>query len=339
MQKTIGRNWNVEVGLSGFEEHAAGHSGREYQPASVAVSLDGRGAADAECRIPISGRFRLRRRWAERPSRSSSCCGPFRASPPSLCFAITWAIRATKPPRLKLEKRFSHGLTVNAAYTFSKLIDDASSVFSQTIFTGPVLNNTGAADAYNRHLEKDVSSGDIPRVFALGWVYDIPRLWKISGWQIAGLVRVQAGDAVAVTQATNNNSSLGFAVQRPNRIGDPNEFADRTVARYFDTAAFTGGAAVRHRHQFTQSGPRTRTSECRPDDREDFPDHGALEPRIPRGSVQRVEYAAVERSRTAVSEARRSDPSRARVIPVFSSSWGRFTSDRQQHVSRHAQSL
>src|SRR5437879_13622009 len=101
---------------------------------------------------------------------------------------------------------------MNAAYTFSKLIDDASSVFSQTIFTGPVLNSTGAADAYNRHLEKDVSSGDIPRVFALGWVYDIPRVWKISGWQIAGMVRVQAGDAVAVPQVSNNNADLGCAV-------------------------------------------------------------------------------------------------------------------------------
>jgi hypothetical protein len=139
----------------------------------------------------------------------------------------------------KLEKRLSHGLTVNAAYTFSKLIDDASSVFSQTIFSGPVLNNTGAADAYNRHLEKDLSSGDIPRVFALGWVYDIPRWWKISGWQIAGLVRIQAGDTVAVTQATNNNSSLGFALQRANRVGDPNELQNRSVAEYFNTAAFT----------------------------------------------------------------------------------------------------
>src|SRR5581483_7721365 len=64
----------------------------------------------------------------------------------------------------KLEKRLSHGLTINASYTFSKLLDDASSVFSQTIFTGPILNTTGAADAYNRHLEKDVSSGDIPQV-------------------------------------------------------------------------------------------------------------------------------------------------------------------------------
>jgi hypothetical protein len=140
---------------------------------------------------------------------------------------------------LKVEKRLSHGLTLNASFTFSKLIDDASSVFSQTIFTGPVLNTTGAADAYNRHLEKDVSSGDIPCVFALGWVYDVPRLWKISGLQIAGLVRLQSGDAVAVTQATNNNSSLGYAVQRPNRIANPNELDGRTVARYFNTAAFT----------------------------------------------------------------------------------------------------
>src|SRR5581483_10511491 len=114
---------------------------------------------------------------------------------------------------IKLEKRFSHGLTLNGAYTFSKLIDDASSVFSQSIFTGPVLNNTGAADAFNRHLEKDVSSGDIPRVFSASWVYDLPRWWKISGIEIAGLLRIQAGDAVPVSQATNFNSNLGFAVQ------------------------------------------------------------------------------------------------------------------------------
>jgi hypothetical protein len=139
----------------------------------------------------------------------------------------------------KLEKRLSHGLTFTFAYTFSKLLDDASSYFSQTIFTGPVLNTTGAADAFNRHLEKDVSSGDIPRVFSAGWVYEIPRWWKISGWQIAGLVRVQAGDAVAVTQATNNNASLGYALQRPNRVSNPNDLANRSAAHWFNTAAFT----------------------------------------------------------------------------------------------------
>jgi hypothetical protein len=76
-------------------------------------------------------------------------------------------------------------------------------------------------------------------VFGLGFVYDLPRFWKISGWQISGLIRAQTGDAVPITQATNNNSSLGFAVQRPNRIANPNDLAGRSVAKYFDTSAFT----------------------------------------------------------------------------------------------------
>ncbi|HWE50775.1 MAG TPA: carboxypeptidase regulatory-like domain-containing protein [Bryobacteraceae bacterium] len=139
----------------------------------------------------------------------------------------------------KLEKRFSHGLTFTFGYTFSKLIDDASTYFSQTIFTGPVLNTTGAADAFNRKLERDVSTGDIPRVFTGGWVYQIPRVWKISGWQIAGIVRVQSGDAVAISQATNNNSSLGYALQRPNRIADPNNFSNRSATEWFNVEAFT----------------------------------------------------------------------------------------------------
>jgi hypothetical protein len=138
----------------------------------------------------------------------------------------------------KLEKRFSRGLSFTLAYTFSKLIDDASTYFSQTIFTGPTLTTIGAADASNRKLERDVSSGDIPQVFSAGWVYRIPRLWKLSGWQIGGLVRVQAGDAVPITQATNTLSAFGYAVQRPNRIANPNQFAGRSAAEWFDKAAF-----------------------------------------------------------------------------------------------------
>jgi len=141
--------------------------------------------------------------------------------------------------QVKLEKRMSHGLTFTFAYTFSKLIDDASTYFSQTIFTGPTLTTIGAADAFNRKLERDVSSGDIPRVFSAGWVYKVPRWWKISGWEIAGLVRVQAGDAVPISQATNFNSALGYALQRPNRISDPNAFTNRSASEWFNVAAFT----------------------------------------------------------------------------------------------------
>jgi hypothetical protein len=238
VQKTFASNWNLEVGYLGSKNTRLGIPDANInqlptQYLSQGAALLTRVPNPFFGEIPASsslGAVTIAQQQLLRPYPRFTTVALFRDNVGNSTYNAATA---------KLEKRLSRGLTLSAAYTFSKLLDDASSVFSQTIFTGPVLNTTGAADAYNRHLEKDLSSGDIPRVFALGWIYDIPRVWKISGWQIGGLVRVQAGDMVAVTQATNNNSSLGFAVQRPNRIGDPNEFEGRTVARYFNTAAFT----------------------------------------------------------------------------------------------------
>ena len=48
----------------------------------------------------------------------------------------------------KLEKRFSLGLTFLVSYTRSKLLDDASSVFDSSIFTGPVANYPVANGMY-----------------------------------------------------------------------------------------------------------------------------------------------------------------------------------------------
>ena len=138
----------------------------------------------------------------------------------------------------KVEKRLSAGLSFTLAYTFSKLIDDASSVFSNTILTGPITDS-GVANAYSRRLERDLSNGDMPHVFAAGWTYDIPRVWKLSGWQVAGIVRIQSGVPIAVSQATNSNSNLGFGTQRPNRIRNASVPANLSVERWFDTAAFT----------------------------------------------------------------------------------------------------
>jgi len=238
VQRTLGTNWNVEAAYLGSKNTRLGIPDANInqlpsQYLSMGASLLTRVANPYVGQIPASsslGGATLAQQQLLRPYPRFTTVALFRNNVGNSSYHAA---------AVKVEKRLSHGLTINAAFTFSKLLDDASSVFSQTIFTGPVLNSTGAADAYNRHLEKDVSSGDIPRVFAVGWVYSIPRVWKLSGWQIAGLVRAQSGDAVAVTQATNNNASLGFAVQRPNRVADPNQVAGRTVAAYFNTAAFT----------------------------------------------------------------------------------------------------
>ena len=238
VQKTIGKDLNLEVGYLGSKNTRLGIPDANInQLPSEDLAMGA--ALLAKAPNPYFGQIPASSSLGAASIAEQQLLRPFPRFTTVALFRDNVGNSSYHALEAKLEKRLSRGLTFTAAYTFSKLIDDASSVFSQTIFTGPVLNNIGAADAYNRHLEKDVSSGDIPRVFSVGWVYQIPRVWKVSGWQISGLVRVQSGDAVPISQATNLNASLGYAVQRPNRIGDPNGFASRSATEWFNIAAFT----------------------------------------------------------------------------------------------------
>ncbi|MBL8187770.1 MAG: TonB-dependent receptor, partial [Acidobacteria bacterium] len=150
----------------------------------------------------------------------------------------------------KLEKRLSQGLAFLVSYTRSKLIDDAGQVFDQTIVTGPV-GNFPVADSFNRALERDVSTGDIPNVFVASFTYDLPfgkgKFFHfagladklLGGWEIAGTVLMQSGLPFPVTQLTNFNAFAGFGTQRPNLLRNPTLPSDeRTTARWFDTSAF-----------------------------------------------------------------------------------------------------
>ena len=150
----------------------------------------------------------------------------------------------------KLEQRFSRGLSYLVSYTRSKLMDDASSVFDASILTGPVANFP-VADSFNRRLERDYSTGDIPHVFVASAVWDIPfganRRSRAAGvlgalvndWTLTGVLTLQSGIPIAITQTTNNNAFAGFGTQRPNLVGDPTLPADeRSVSRWFNTSAF-----------------------------------------------------------------------------------------------------
>jgi hypothetical protein len=152
---------------------------------------------------------------------------------------------------VKLEQRFSRGLSYLVSYTRSTLKDDASSVFDASILTGPVANFP-VADSFNRKLERDYSTGDIPHVFVAAAVWDIPvgsgRRYQpkgilgaiANGWSVNGILTLQSGVPVAVAQATNSNAFAGFGTQRPNLIRDPALPSDeRSVGRWFDTSAFT----------------------------------------------------------------------------------------------------
>ena len=151
----------------------------------------------------------------------------------------------------RIEKRYSSGLTFSVAYTYSRLIDDAGAVFDSAVLTGPVANFQ-AADSFNKRLEKDVSTGNVPHIFSTGFVYELPLGkgrtrplcgWRdviAGGWQVAGIVRLQSGSPVPVTQATNLNAFAGFGIQRPNRIANPTLPAEQqSTGRWFNAAAFT----------------------------------------------------------------------------------------------------
>jgi len=250
IQKTLGSNWNFEIGYLGSKNtHLGIPDPNINQLPDTDLALGP--ALLTKVANPFFGQIPASSSIGGPTVTAQQLLRPFPRFTNVALFRNNIGNSSYEALQAKIEKRYSHGLTVTAAYTFSKLIDDASSVFSNTIFTGPV-SNTGVADANNLRAERSLSSGDIPQVFSAGWTYQIPRIWKISGWQIAGLVRVQAGDMVVVSQATNANSNLGFGVQRPNLIANPNMPVTRSVARWFNTAAFvaapqfTLGSATRN---------------------------------------------------------------------------------------------
>jgi hypothetical protein len=150
----------------------------------------------------------------------------------------------------KLEQRLSRGLSFLVSYTRSKLIDEASSVFDASILTGPIANFP-VADSFNRKLERDLSTGDIPNVLVASFTYDLPfgkgKRFATSGWtskvfsglELSGVGTLQSGLPLAVTQVTNFNAFAGFGTQRSNLISNPNlPSSQQTTTQFFNTAAF-----------------------------------------------------------------------------------------------------
>jgi hypothetical protein len=140
----------------------------------------------------------------------------------------------------QLERRFSRGVTVLAAYTFSHGLDNDTS---------------SPEDAYNYSLEKASSSFDIRQRFVLSSVYELPfgrgkpflnssRIGNIvaGGWQLSGIFTAQTG--LPFTPVESVDASNTGTTERPNLIGDPVlSSAQRSVQEWFNLAAFAAPAA------------------------------------------------------------------------------------------------
>ncbi|ADW69922.1 outer membrane beta-barrel protein [Granulicella tundricola] len=177
---------------------------------------------------------------------------------------------------VKIQKNFSKGVTILAAYTWSSNWDNIwGGSSSSTLNPG----NNGPQDVYNISNEYSRSINDIPQRFTVALTYELPfgkgkqflsganRLVDavVGGWRFNDITIVQNGSPLPLTQSTNFNSSLGNLTQRPTinpgiisacYTGSPESRISSSVNRpYFNPKGFTTTPAYAY-------GNQPRTSNC-----------------------------------------------------------------------------
>ena len=151
-----------------------------------------------------------------------------------------------------LRKRFSHGLSFLASYTWSHSIDDVSSFNITGSASQPVAGeNDLAQNPFDLAAERGPSMFDARNRFVLSYQWSIPFLqhsssWYghvLGNWQLNGIFTAMSGTPFTVFDS--NDVSLqgqapeisGFSSNRPNVIGNPNS-GPRTAAEWFNVSAF-----------------------------------------------------------------------------------------------------
>jgi hypothetical protein len=141
---------------------------------------------------------------------------------------------------VRLERRFSHGMSFVGGYTFGRSIDTASG-----------LNGTNQAqDNYNLRAERGLSDFDIRQRFVLSGNWELPfgpgRQWMRGGaaarlfghWDLSNILTLQSGQPLTATLPTALSGTDSNGTDRPDLIANPNLPAgQRTPSRWFNTDA------------------------------------------------------------------------------------------------------
>lgn len=151
-----------------------------------------------------------------------------------------------------LRKRFSHGLSFLASYTFSKSIDDVSSFNITGSAASPVAGeNDLPQNPFNLAAERGRSMFDARHRFVLSYEWSLPwwkqpRAWYqhvLGNWQVNGITTFMSGtpftvfDSQDVSLQGTAPEITGFSSNRPNLVGDANA-GPHTVQEWFNVNAF-----------------------------------------------------------------------------------------------------
>jgi hypothetical protein len=149
----------------------------------------------------------------------------------------------------KVDRRFTHGYSVLASYTWSHSRDNGPAPFDLSSDNGP-------QNPFNVNTEYANSDTDIRNVFVASQIIELPfgkgkrflgnanTLTEgiLGGWQLNSITKLQGGRPFNIVSNANNQA---YPSLRPNLVGNPNA-THKSTSTWFNPAAFvvpTGQAA------------------------------------------------------------------------------------------------
>jgi hypothetical protein len=252
IQRSFGEDWLLQVGYVGTTGVRLPRFIEGNPPAFIpgAVTNDPADGCRPATPCPVSteGNVNNRRLYS----------GCTLADPPTSCIygsvgeIASVASSSYNALEASLRKRFSHGLSFLASYTWSHSIDDVSSFNITGSASQPVAGeNDLAQNPFDLAAERGRSMFDARHRLVLSYQWSLPFLqhsstwygYVLGNWQLNGIFTAMSGTPFTVFDS--NDVSLqgqapeitGFSANRPNVIGNPNS-GPRTPQEWFNTKAF-----------------------------------------------------------------------------------------------------
>ena len=257
LQRSFGENWLFEIGYVGTK----GTRLPRFIEANPAVFVPGTSNGQ-----PISNSSN-----ADQRRLYSGCT--LNDSPSTCKYSSTGEIAGIANSsynalQASMRKRFSHGLSFLASYTWSKAIDDVSSFNITGSSAKPVAGeNDLAQDPFNLAAERGRSLFDARHRFVGSYEWELPfwnrpqnwYQWALGGWQLNGIATLMSGTPFTVFDSNDVAAQgsapeiSGFSAQRPNLVGDPNS-GKHSVSSWLNTSAYKRLDPVANAGQFGTEG-------------------------------------------------------------------------------------
>jgi hypothetical protein len=156
-----------------------------------------------------------------------------------------WYNSSYNGAQVKIEKRFTNGVSVLVSYSYSKCLDEISSTF------GTSQPGTGIQDPFHPDTNRGLCDFDLTHNLVINSVYDLPfgpgkrflndsgniAKYLFGGWQITGIVSANNGFPFSLSAGADVANVGTSSGQRPSISGPllPSGF-HQTVQEWFDTS-------------------------------------------------------------------------------------------------------